>query len=68
MNTNEKQNPVARAIVANLAWRARRAQQESEKVKNLEWHSSIRVYADVQATESWNAYVASKKILLGLEP
>jgi len=37
-------------------------------VKNLEWHSSIRVYADAQATEGWNAYVASKKILLGLEP
>ena len=68
MNTGKNENPVARAIVANLAWRARRAQQESEKVKNLEWHSSIRVYADAQATEGWNAYVASKKILLGLEP
>lgn len=68
MNTNEKQNPVARAIVANLAWRARRAQQESEKVKNLEWHEITRVSADAQATEAWNAYVTSKKILLGLEP
>ena len=68
MNTNEKQNPVARAIVANLAWRARRAQQESEKVKNLEWHSSIRVYADAQAEEAWDAYATSKKILLEIEP
>lgn len=68
MNTGKNENPVALAIVANLAWRARRARQNATRLRSLNWHEITRVSADAQATEAWNAYVTSKKILLGLEP
>lgn len=68
MNTGKNENPVALAIVANLAWRARRARQNATRLRSLNWHEITRVSADAQATESWNAYVTSKKILLGLAP
>lgn len=67
-DTNAKQNPVARAIVANLAFRARLARRSEQKLQHLAWHAMPRNYVAAQYEEARNAYVASRKILQWGQP
>lgn len=62
MPQNKKGSPDARKIVANLVFRYRSAQRCRKKNR----HFNQFLYD--REIEAWNAYVASKKILLGLDP
>ncbi len=63
-----KENPVARQIVANLAYRYRRAKRLHLIEEDKPYSVSLRAQANVRSNEAWNAYIASKRILFGNTP
>lgn len=68
-----KQDQLARNIVANLAYRYRQADKcliaflKEQKKPMSEPERDYMEHLDGCRCEAWNAYVASKRILLGLQ-
>jgi len=64
---HEHEHPTARKIVANLLQRYRRARKAANR-QNATNQAEFGALTEAHAAEAWNAYVASKRILLGLAP